>query len=341
MPLVSGLTIHDSTKHKGSAARDTVGGVAAIGPTGNILAPGPFIELTRDGSDYISLIERTSSELFLDFLRLGANDYKSLMRVGGVWVEIQHSGLKGVADGLSGLDGSAKITSRLAYENVDNGVANLDATGNLLAKGSKVYLDRDMFDWIYISERDSDENVLRFKRLGVDDYEIKLNVEGSFVPLLDATLQDAANGIAGLDSDIKVTSAQLPLPMLTLAQFQANAATGTALYPEEVNNVATGGTARFDAVGEYAEIQLDLYTFITRYRIFGTNTNVEDGAYKIQHYEDGGWVDNTLNIPTNKMLWSAWAFLDIPVYTKVIRLVATSIDTGASISFIGELEVVG
>ena len=52
----------------------------------------------------------------------------------------------------------------------------------------------------------------------------------------------------------------------------------------------------------------------------------QDGTYKIQHYEDGAWVDNTVGISTILAAWSPWTALTVPVFTTKIRVVAVTID---------------
>lgn len=127
MPVQAGITVHDNSKHVGSAARDSAGGVAGLDGSGDIMAPGGRIYLRRSGSDDMAIVERTSGEFSFYLHRLSSNTYQAFIKVGGVWVECLHYGNKGVANGIAGLDASAEITSRLAYENVANGVPKLNS----------------------------------------------------------------------------------------------------------------------------------------------------------------------------------------------------------------------
>ena len=60
-----------------------------------------------------------------------------------------------------------------------NGVAALDASGNILAPGETLSLTRDDTDFIYIRERTSGENCIRIDRVATNDYSIEIAVEGA------------------------------------------------------------------------------------------------------------------------------------------------------------------
>lgn len=110
MPLSGGTTgAHDDAAHQGSAKRDVVDGVAGLGPAGNVLAVGPDLELTRDGSDNIEIVERTSGNIVFRWTRVGVNDFECRVNCGGVACIIQNDGMKDVAGGIAGLDGSVEL----------------------------------------------------------------------------------------------------------------------------------------------------------------------------------------------------------------------------------------
>ena len=66
-----------------SLKRDTAGGVAALDASGNCYAAGQGLWLTRDGSGILLLVERTSSEAFLQINRISASNYKFYGKVNG------------------------------------------------------------------------------------------------------------------------------------------------------------------------------------------------------------------------------------------------------------------
>lgn len=128
MPLSGGTTgAHDDAAHQGSAKRDVVDGVAGLGPAGNVLAVGPDLELTRDVSENIEIVERTSGNIVFRWTRIGVNDFECRVNCGGVACIIQNDSMKDVAGGIAGLDGSIEIPVALLKTNVANGVAGLDA----------------------------------------------------------------------------------------------------------------------------------------------------------------------------------------------------------------------
>lgn len=110
MPFqVGGVALHDGYQHYGSAARDAANGVAGLGAGGQVLAPGSYVELTRDGTEDVELWERTSGEIIGRWRRTGVDDYTQFIHCGGVACTIQHSGMKNAANGIAGLDASADV----------------------------------------------------------------------------------------------------------------------------------------------------------------------------------------------------------------------------------------
>ena len=77
MPFSGGTAgAHDDAMHQGNAKRDVADGLAGLGPLGELLAPGSDLVLTRDGSENIELIERTSGEIVARWTRIGVDDYE-------------------------------------------------------------------------------------------------------------------------------------------------------------------------------------------------------------------------------------------------------------------------
>jgi len=117
MPFqIGSVAVHDDGQHFGSAKRDTALGVAGLSAAGNLLVPGAAVYLARNVANNVAIYEWTSGELVCFFTRVGANDYVGYVRVDGLVKILQHDGFKDVANGIAGLDASAEITSRLAYE---------------------------------------------------------------------------------------------------------------------------------------------------------------------------------------------------------------------------------
>jgi hypothetical protein len=227
-------------------------------------------------------------------------------------------------------------------KDIANGIAGLDANGHVLAPGYRFTAARGAAEQITIRERTSDERAFRWIRIGANDYEARVNVGGVEKVVQHEGMKDVASGIAGLDASVKLLWNQLPLPMLTVAQFQANAATGTINDPDQINDNNTGNIANADAIGEYGEILFDHPMFIREFRQYGDTGNSGDGTWKLQIKQDGVWVDNTIGIASRTTRdWSDWQLLTSLVYTQGLRLVATAIDTGFSATFISELEVRG
>ncbi len=138
---------------------------------------------------------------------------------------------------------------------------------------------------------------------------------------------------------LNITSAYI---LLTVADFQANAATGTVSEPARLNDNNPALSAIAGVVNQYAEVDFGNIFRITEFRSYGDSSNTgEDGYWKIQHWDGEGWVDNTVNIPTRKTeTFTDWIPLAEAVSTTKIRFVCTLLDHSAN-SYIGELEMRG
>ena len=179
MPLSGGTAgAHDDAMHQGSAKRDVAYGVAGLDLNGNLLSLGLGVLLVRDVGDNIKLLERTSGESVQYWHRVGLDDFLSYLRVGGVWEVVQHAG----------------------YKDVVNGIAALDAGGAVLAPGSELKLTRDGSNNIEVVERTSGDIVFRWTRVGVNDFECRVNCGGVACIIQNDGMKDIAGGIAGLDS---------------------------------------------------------------------------------------------------------------------------------------------
>lgn len=137
MPFqVGSIALHDDGQHLGSAKRDVADGLAGLGPGGELLAPGPDLELTRDGSDNIEVVERTSSDIVYRWTRVGVNDYECRINCGGVACKMLNDSLINAANGLAGLDAAGLLGQALfpeiesIYKISDDLLHSHDAEGN-------------------------------------------------------------------------------------------------------------------------------------------------------------------------------------------------------------------
>jgi len=137
---------------------------------------------------------------------------------------------------------------------------------------------------------------------------------------------------------VDITAADFP--ELTVADFQANPATGTATNPEYINDGVVVEPAIFNGIGQYAEIEFTQLEYVNKFRYYGNTLHSQDGSYKVQYFDcdTQAWVDWKTGIPTRLASWSGWDDLDL-VLTKKIRIVATALDTYLSVNFAREWEM--
>lgn len=126
-----------------------------------------------------------------------------------------------------------------------------------------------------------------------------------------------------------------PVDLLTLTDFRANAATGTAGSPANINNDVLDGFCVFH-LNEYAEITLEKTFHIKEFRIYGyehTQRTVD-----IQYWSGSEWLPlNTgVSVPTTAV-WTDWTALTEEVNTASIRIV----NNDANSAYIGEVQMRG
>ncbi len=143
-------------------------------------------------------------------------------------------------------------------------------------------------------------------------------------------------GFTGTVVDLATIAAEA-----SLAMFQTFGPAGTMISPSNLNDNDTGSSAAADAINEYGEVAFGDVVTIKRWRQYGWVTNNNDGVWKIQYWnvETDAWADWVTGIATRGASWSGLS-TESEVITTKIRLVATTIDTGAGDSRIGQLEVI-
>lgn len=156
--------------------------------------------------------------------------------------------------------------------------------------------------------------------------------ETEVVPLVeDADFYVEATGSAGYLLIQKAEEA-------TLADFQANAGTGTMDDPEDINVNIPGARSKAHNINDYIEIDFGKWVRIDQWRIYGHTNNNEDGVWKLQYYgKDLAWHDWKTGIPTNKAVWTSMASETEVVCLKV-KIICTTVDS-FGFSSGGELEV--
>lgn len=91
-----------------------------------------------------------------------------------------------------------------------DGVAGLDSSGFLLAKGAGIQFPRDGSNDVHIYERTSGEEAYAFHRTGPDDYTFYIKESNVWRRFQTETMKDTANGIAGLDAGQKIGGSAVP-----------------------------------------------------------------------------------------------------------------------------------
>ena len=95
--------------------------------------------------------------------------------------------------------------------------------------------------------------------------------------------RNLVGGVAGIESYGLVDGKYLPIHSLTEIEFRTNAGTGTALFPERINDNNISTTVDFDNIGDYVEVTFDDYTVITEFNQHGPFIGNDIAEIKIQH----------------------------------------------------------
>lgn len=163
---------------------------------------------------------------------------------------------------------------------------------------------------------------------------------------LDSTIvseTDLADAIAALIADYYIEATgdvallQLKLiPEATLADFLADPATGNMTSPANATDENLATSAVSGTLGKYVEIDFGKWVIIDQWRIYGEDSQLETGDWKLQYY-DTSYHDWVTGIPTNKAVWTSMAS-ETPVICNKVKLIITTVD-GQGNSRCGELEV--
>lgn len=120
-----------------------------------------------------------------------------------------------------------------------------------------------------------------------------------------------------------------------LADYQANAATGTMTNPEYINDNNTSTIAYADTVDEYAEINFGKVVRIKKWSQCGHVSNDGDGVFKIQYYDDTNesWIDWVTGLNTKNTNGCGDYEALTEVITTKVRIVNTTIDSSGQSRF--------
>jgi len=130
----------------------------------------------------------------------------------------------------------------------------------------------------------------------------------------------------------------------TVAEFQANAGTGTAGTPGNINDNNTASYAIADIVGEYVEVDFGHAVLIRQWRQFPHDAMNGTGRFTIQYFDlfSETWVDWITGEPMRGAAgWSGFTIETIELTTK-IRIITTTLDLGGDpdSNIWGEFEVI-
>lgn len=174
---------------------------------------------------------------------------------------------------------------------------------------------------------------------GSDDVRDVSDADALASEVLEGKTFYAVGGARKTGTYIGITDYRKYGPLLTVAIFDTNPATGDMTDPQNLNNGATATYCR-GGVGKYAEVDLGGAYRLKQWRKYGHADNECDGESSIQiwNVEGAAWEDWVIEIPSRLATWSDWA--DGPdVIASKIRVLITIRDSSAFYERIGELEV--
>ena len=128
----------------------------------------------------------------------------------------------------------------------------------------------------------------------------------------------------------------------TVADWQANAATGTWTNPQYINDGETVNGCYPTVVGQYCEINYGKIISVNQFRHFGHPAFAGDGRVKLMCWDlvAHAWVDWVTDIPPETTgNWTDWDSSGGEIITSKIRLVSVVLDTGPDGGVWKEFEV--
>lgn len=159
------------------------------------------------------------------------------------------------------------------------------ASGGALRKGNKDITNDEVDDEADIALAKLASTVLTDVQVAA---LITAHEEGSFHRWTDEMLVKGAGAAAAVDeiaipvSD--VTKALLGIVDATVALFKANAATGDATDPENLNDGNTSTKVSADQDDRYAEVDFGKLVEISKFRLYGGVNNDGTAIIKIEYY---------------------------------------------------------
>ncbi len=125
----------------------------------------------------------------------------------------------------------------------------------------------------------------------------------------------------------------------TLADFQANAATGNMAAPEGINDNNLINSAYWGNPGNYARVDFGKVVKIDQWRFYGSSQQNNDGEVKLQYRSsDGNWYNWVTGISTRGETWTIMSS-ETEVMADAIQVVVVTADSGVNRTKVGELEV--
>ena len=148
--------------------------------------------------------------------------------------------------------------------------------------------------------------------------------------------------LKGAGADADPTEIDVPEGLYregTVADFQANAATGTATDPANLNDASVASECNMDAVNEYAIVDFGKVVQLTQFRQYGNVNNNGTDTINIQYYNlnTHAWVDWVIDVTSRATAdWSNWDSSGGTITTDKIKLMCITVVTAFRIM---EIEV--
>lgn len=141
-----------------------------------------------------------------------------------------------------------------AKRNVGGGVVGLHASGAILGGTAGIWIGRDGSNDMLFLEGTSGERAFTVRRVGANDYTLWSGLVAAGRQLLDSNMKNVANGVAGLDANIRLSAAQLPANLLaaitpTFSGWNTNPGTNANLTDESLPALTTNGVTANGVMG--------------------------------------------------------------------------------------------